>query len=321
MSYIVSVIIPVYNVKEYLRRCVNSVLNQSYKKLQIIMIDDGSTDGSEIICDEFKTQDSRVEVVHKTNGGLSDARNVGTAFANGDFVFYLDSDDYLENNAIESLVNIQEKYNCDIVLSNYYYTYEDHEDVAECEFDEITVLESKDAMEALVTGKIQNFAWGKLINRKIALRCIFPYGKLFEDVFWFHNVLNECSSVAILNWPIVHYRQRSNSISFNFNISNLDILEGFKGRKNFLDTNYPDLVEKYFLFVSKQFFNLSWLVITKLKKEKKIAFFKLTSFASDTNLIKYLNKHDKKLIKLLFVSPFLFSLRMILEKILKSLRG
>lgn len=321
MSYMVSVIIPVYNVKEYLKRCVNSVLNQSYKSLQIILVDDGSTDGSGIICDEFKNQDSRVKVIHKTNGGLSDARNVGTDSANGDFVFYLDSDDYLENDAIESLVNIQEQYNCDIVLSNYYYTYEDHEDIAKCEFDEITILENKDAMEALVTGKIQNFAWGKLINREIALRCKFPYGKLFEDVFWFHNVLNECSSVIILNTAIVHYRQRNNSISSTFNISNLDILEGFKERKNFLDANYPYLVEKYLLFVSKQFFNLSWLVITRLKKEKRIAFFKLDSFASDTDLIKYVSEHDKKLIKLFFVSPFLFSLRMIYEKILNLLRG
>lgn len=321
MEYMVSVIIPVYNVKNYLIRCVASVLNQTYKELEIILVDDGSTDGSSILCDSLKKKDNRIVVTHKANGGLSDARNVGTAVAKGDFVFYLDSDDFIDENAIEELVKFQKNSNCELVISNYYYTYKDREVVAKFEFKDHTILDKTEAMEALVTGKIQNFAWGKLINREIALNCKFPYGRLFEDVFWFHNILNECSKVAIVNRAIVHYYQRSDSISFGFNVSNLDILDGFKERKNFLDEKYPNLVEMYLQFVSKQFINLSWFVITKLKKNKKNAFDKLTKFASETNLINYFDEHNKKVVSLLFVSPFLFSLRMIIDKIINLLWG
>ena len=113
---LVSVIIPVYNVEKYLEKCVLSVLNQTYKNLEIILVDDGSTDSSSELCEKLKTLDNRIIVVHKINGGLSDARNAGLNVCKGDYIFFLDSDDYIKSNTIEILTNIMYKDNSDLVL-------------------------------------------------------------------------------------------------------------------------------------------------------------------------------------------------------------
>ena len=128
---IISVIIPIYNVERYLDKCIRSVVDQTYKNLEIILVDDESPDQCGTICDKWAEKDKRIRVIHKTNGGLSDARNAGTDATEGDWIFYLDSDDYLEKNALETVVNIQKEYQSDIVVGNYSYLYEDHEDTAQ----------------------------------------------------------------------------------------------------------------------------------------------------------------------------------------------
>ena len=128
---VVSVIVPVYNVQQYLPQCIESILAQTYQRLEIILVDDGSTDGSGKLCDEFAQRDRRIKVIHKPNGGLSDARNAGTAACSGEFVLYLDSDDYLNQNAVSALASIQTERRAETVTGNYYYTYPDHEDIAQ----------------------------------------------------------------------------------------------------------------------------------------------------------------------------------------------
>ena len=168
----ISVIIPIYNVKPYLKQCIDSVVAQTYYDIQIILVDDGSTDGSSGICDEYSKRDRRILVIHKENGGLSDARNVGTKAADGNFIFYLDSDDFIEKNTIELMMTELQTHNSDIVVANYYYTYPKSETVAETVFNKTTLLNTHEAMEALVKGDLQTFAWGKLISSDIA-KCFF----------------------------------------------------------------------------------------------------------------------------------------------------
>lgn len=114
-SHKVSVVIPIYNVQDYLNDCIKSIVNQTYQNLEIILVDDGSPDSCPMICDEWKNKDSRIIVIHKKNGGLSDARNAGLNKASGEYVFYVDSDDYLEDDTIEWMVSCAIRYNAEIV--------------------------------------------------------------------------------------------------------------------------------------------------------------------------------------------------------------
>lgn len=119
----VNIIIPIYNVEKYLLKCINSALNQTYEKLRIILVDDGSTDGCPLICDEYAKKDERICVIHKKNGGLSDARNAGLEYLQknkkGGYIYFLDSDDYIEKNLVEKCVNVIKEYSCDVVILNY----------------------------------------------------------------------------------------------------------------------------------------------------------------------------------------------------------
>ena len=295
----ISVIIPVYNVEQYLPQCVESILAQTYQRLEIILVDDGSTDGSGRLCDALAQRDGRIRVIHKPNGGLSDARNAGTEACNGEFVFYLDSDDYLEQDAIMALVRIQSESQAEIVIGNYSYTYADHEDIAQPDTGTIQKYTRKEAISLLMQGKLQTFAWGKLIRADIAKRHPFPVGKLFEDHFWTHLVFQDCETVVYSSKPMVHYRQRGNSISYTFNLKRLDIIEGWQERIVFLQQEYPDMVEEYLHRCAGDTVSLAWLVLTRMRKNKKQGFLKLREFIADYRLEQYSEGNVKVLLTLL----------------------
>lgn len=292
----VSVIIPIYNVEKYLKACVDSVIGQTYQDLQIILVDDGSTDSCGGLCDEYAAKDKRITVVHKLNGGLSDARNAGLTVAAGAFVLYLDSDDYLVPTAIEALVEMQSKTNADIVLGNFFYTFPDHEYPAAAWHQSDMVLDNGQAMEALIDGRIETFAWGKLIRSEIARRHLFPRGKVFEDHFWTHYVFADAQKVALVAQPLVHYRQRDNSISFIFDMKRLDMLEGWVNRKEFLEQRYPDLLEICYKRYAERYVGLAWLVLTRMKGSRREAFGRLRSFNSAFPLQNYAEGTTRKLI-------------------------
>lgn len=273
----ISIIIPVYKVEEYLSQCMDSVLRQTYRNLQIILVDDGTPDRCGSLCDEYARLDERILVLHKENGGLSSARNAGTEQADGDFLFYLDSDDYLEPTALEHLLAAQARHAADIVCAGYWYTYPNREEAAPTPYSEETLLGNQEAMEALMGGRLQTFAWGKLIRSSIAKLYRFPDGKLFEDHFWTHLVFGDAERVVYTNTPIVHYRQRDDSISFTFTYSRLDVLEGWCGRKAYLQEHYPKLEGVFLANCAKQYVNLAWLVLTRLKGRKREAFQKMRS--------------------------------------------
>lgn len=295
-SSLISVIVPVYNVQQYLSQCVESILAQTYQRLEIILVDDGSTDGSGRLCDALAQRDERVRVIHKPNGGLSDARNAGTEACNGEFAFYLDSDDYLEQDAIMALVSIQSESQADVVIGNYSYTYTDHEDIAQPDTGTIQKYTRKEAISLLMQGKLQTFAWGKLIRADIAKRHPFPVGKLFEDHFWTHLVFQDCETVVYSSKPIVHYRQRGNSISYTFNLKRLDIIEGWRERIIFLQQEYPDMVEEYLHRCAGDTVSLAWLVLTRMRKNKKQGFLKLREFIVEYRLEQYSEGNVKVLL-------------------------
>lgn len=234
----ISVILPIYNVEAYLQQSVDSVLNQSYKDLEIILVDDGSKDSSVSLCDDYAKKDTRIKVIHKPNGGLSDARNVGTEAATGDWIFYLDSDDWMEQNTLETLLDFAEKNYCDVVQGGLYYAYPDH--LLKREEKEPTVLNKEAAMkELIINDRVKNFAWGKLYKASLVKDLKFPKGKFYEDSFWQHLVMDRVNSYGILDTPFIYYRQRPDSISGTISDRFNDLIEGYAVRLQFIQEKYP----------------------------------------------------------------------------------
>ena len=218
----ISFIIPIYKVEQYLEQCVNSVLNQTYKDIEVILVDDGSPDNCPKMCDEFATIDNRIKVVHKPNGGLSDARNAGLRVAIGDYVIFMDSDDFwTDNKHLEQLISIVNKnQDCDFVGFNCSYYYPDTNSYAQWVpyFSNIQIpTNGNDAMVALVgSGTFPMSACMKVIRRQFLIdnELFFEKGILAEDIPWFINVLEKCKKCMFTNQYIYAYRQNvSDSIT------------------------------------------------------------------------------------------------------------
>lgn len=312
----VSIIVPVYKVEKYLHQCIDSVLSQDYTDIELILVDDGSPDQSGAICDSYAVQDKRVKVIHKENGGLSSARNAALPYVCGNFVFFLDSDDYLAPSAINHLMSLQLKTGADIVVGNYYYTYSDHETPVETPFADDSVFDNQTAMSHLAVGEIQNFAWGKLIRTEIAMKHLFPEGRLFEDHYWAHLIFADAKTTAVSSVPVLHYRQRDDSISYSINVKRLDMLDGWLCRKKFFETHYPECLQPFMeKTVVPGFLDLSWLVLTRMKSHRKAAFHRLQVFCKEQKLSEYASANNLHLIKYLTSWPFLYSVAAVFNRL------
>lgn len=273
---LISVIIPYYNVESYIDQCLASVVNQTHKALQIILVNDGSVDGSHRIAQTYAEQDSRITIVEQSNRGLSAARNTGLKYVEGDYVFYLDSDDYLEEYAIEVLLRKAVKYKADVVQGNFYYDYEDHLLINKSQNQEDVVYNRYQAMEALLDHTIiMNFAWGKLIKAPLAKSVLFPEGKYFEDTLWQTQIIHQTEVYVTTNVPILYYLQRSSGISGEISTKHLDKLDGEHKRLQFIKKHYPKLFYKAFTKFNKlilQIQNLTNQLLSndQLLFEKKI---------------------------------------------------
>ena len=240
----ISVVVPIYNVSQYLSQCIDSILTQSYQDLEIILVNDGSTDECPLLCDEYKGKDSRVRVVHKKNRGLSDARNAGLRIAKGEWIYFVDSDDWLDSDAIQKLYPFAVENKCDVVQGGLYYAYHDHllYRKAGKKEQKRTVLERNDAMrELIINDRVKNFAWGKLYKADLIRDLPFPVGKYYEDSFWQHFVIDRVGQYGIIDEPLYFYRQRSDSISGMPSNRLNDLLEGNRERMNFIHEKYPSL--------------------------------------------------------------------------------
>lgn len=231
-----SVIIPVYNVHAYLQRCVESVQQQTYKALEIILVDDGSTDGSGLLCDELVMQDSRIQVIHKANGGLSDARNAGLHAATGDYVLFLDSDDvWLLAEGLERINEALEKNPTDLLLFkrvNLYPVKSDTLSVADCrrsrEYDYEKQFISTHSVEEVFTNLVrtQRFCMSACFQaiRRMFLtdnNIYFPLGMLSEDLDWSLHLWQHVHTLQALNIDMYGYWHRKGSISTTYSIRNL----------------------------------------------------------------------------------------------------
>lgn len=240
----ISVVVPVYNVQEYLLLCLDSLYAQVDDTTEVILINDGSTDHSLATCNEYAIEYSNTIVIDKDNGGLSDARNVGTKAATGDYIYYLDSDDWLAPNAIKVLYDFAIENDCEIVQGGFYYAYDDYL-LYDNKFRKPFVLDRHDAMLELIKNDyVKNFAWGKLYRADIVKRHQFPNGRYYEDSYWQHLIVQECNRYGIVPTPLYYYRQRNSGISGEFSLKNLDLLRGYEERLKFVQEYYPEFISQ-----------------------------------------------------------------------------
>lgn len=239
----VSIIIPVYNVEAFLPECLASVERQTvFEKLEVILVNDGSTDTSMDICSKFAAAYPNVTIITQSNKGLSEARNNGMMSARGKYIYFLDSDDLIEPDAIATLTAFAKVNDCDIVQGNHYYAYPDKL-LALQPIDGKCVFGVDTAMKLLVENRgIHNFVWSKLYRRELVNSIKFQPDVYFEDFFWMHLVLDRVSRFGIVNKPLYHYRQRDSSITGTFSIKNFDLLKGYLERLTFISYKYPHLV-------------------------------------------------------------------------------
>ncbi len=224
----ISIIVPVYNVNKYLLESVNSILNQTYRDLEIILVDDGSTDESGIMCDDIANRDIRVKVIHKKNGGLSDARNVGIENATGSYIGFVDSDDWIDTDMYETMLKRIEQTDADICVCGYYR-----------EFIGLTIsnypsdnntYDSAEALATLFRGEeFQDHAWSKLYKTDLFKSIRFPVGLIYEDIRTTYRLFKECTKICTVSKPLYHYRQRKSSIvRSSFNERQIQMLDATK---------------------------------------------------------------------------------------------
>lgn len=243
MKDLISIIIPIYKVESYIDKCVESVLNQTWKNIEVILVDDGSPDKCGLMCDEYAKKDKRIKVIHKDNGGLSDARNAGVEVATGDYIGFVDSDDWIDENFYEQLIEKIKKTGADIVTAGVKKVWEDGKTEVMTSTQEIQ-LNNREAMTAIIEESfLKQPVWYKLY-RADAARVKFKKGVLHEDNYWSYQVVARANKVIVMSEPYYYYRQRSNSImSSEYSEKRLAAIESKIQRQKFLIQKYPELAD------------------------------------------------------------------------------
>lgn len=211
MKELVSIIIPIYNVEKYLEKCIKSIINQTYRNLEIILINDGSTDKSAKICEEYIKQDNQIVFINKKNGGSASAKNEGLKVAKGDYITFVDSDDFIESDMIEYMVNTIKKYNVDIVQCSFTNLYKNTE-----KFKQDTIVEqkisSKDFLELFLTKWDSSLFWNKLFKREVIENVFFKEGRCIDDEFFTYKCVINSKSIVTSNKIVYNYRMRKSGV-------------------------------------------------------------------------------------------------------------
>ncbi len=238
---LISVIVPVYNVENYLRACVDSIIAQTYENLEIILVDDGSPDNCPAICDDYAKKDSRIRVIHKENGGLSDARNAGLSVMTGEYLMFVDSDDLLPKNAVSALYNLAVEYNSELVIGSH-RKFVDITDLDDSIIKSNTVsyLSKKESICHMFQHGCAS--WGRLYRADIHKSITFPIGEINEDEAIVLKILDKCNSVIITDECVYHYRTRPESITTSsFSLKKLDWYRHCKANLEWIRENHPEL--------------------------------------------------------------------------------
>lgn len=298
----ISVIVPVYNIAKYLPKCLESIVNQTYKAIEILLINDGSTDESGKICDEYAKKDNRIKVIHQNNQGISATRNVGIKASTCDYIIFIDSDDYINEDYIETLYNCIVKTNSDVASVNYNVVKTDGtilfngSQETNLKENELVIFEGTDIIKELLSQKIiKNFVWNKIYKKNIL--CKFKVGINYEDMAFALEVFSKTKKVAFINKSCYNYVKREDSITATISEENLnDFGKAIEERYKVVKKKYKNL-EPYnlYAFLESALALSTKYVITERKYktiEKKV--FKFINI-----LLDYIKDNEEEFFKLL----------------------
>lgn len=242
MEELVTVVIPVYKVEKYIDKCIESILNQTYSNLEIILVDDGSPDNCGKICDNYIEKDVRIKVVHKENGGLSDARNAGIDIANGKYITFVDSDDYIDSEYVELLYKTIKKDKSDMAISSHKVIYENGT-ILKKATEEESILKPKEVLKRILYDDgIDLSAWAKLYKIELFEEIRYPKGRLFEDAATTYKLVDKCKKISIISKSTYNYIIRRNSITnVNFSEKKMDLIISTEEMCSYIKKKYPDL--------------------------------------------------------------------------------
>lgn len=272
---LISVIIPIYKVEKFLNRCVESIVEQTYNNLEIILVDDGSPDNCPKMCDNWADKDVRIKVVHKENGGLSDARNAGMKIASGEFISFVDSDDWLELNAIELMQDAIERNDCDICSFGVKMLWENGKEKYLTKSHDEIVFESTEAiLQGFLSSQIIQTVWNKLYKKSVIEDYEFPFGKLYEDEFWSWKIMVNSNRVVCIDNYLYNYYQNDSSIMHGgAKYKPLYVAEAGNEKVGYISKHFPKLrdmaCEKYLyscLFLAQR----SLILLPKADSKKTV---------------------------------------------------
>ena len=310
----VSIVVPVYNVEDCLSYCVESLRQQTYKNIEIILVDDGSTDSSGEICDQYAREDDRIKVLHIENGGLSNARNTGVKESSTDWIVFIDSDDYYDHRAIEYLVKLRDKYRVDLVATPVIEVrnYENSDFLGDFREKYSGKLDRRKALEQMFYGNyVGTHSGGKLYKKEILLRFPYPNGMLYEDLSLAYEHIASCENIAVSALNLYKYYRRPGSIvNSKYSDRLLDFYKAMEWNRAYVERDYPNDKEMRRALNVRYVFNGLHIVhamlisdmyaeVNKIRKEY-IQYFKdviLNSNVTRKNKVKYL---------MLLVSPKLY---------------
>lgn len=239
---LISVIVPVYKVEAYLDRCVQSIVDQTYRNLEIILVDDGSPDNCGAMCDAWAEKDSRIKVIHKENGGGARARNIGLEYASGQYIGFVDSDDFIAPEMYQYLYQLHRKTQCDIAECGYSIVY-GHDFPEDDATDTYTVLNTEAALKENIRDCIcRQLVWNKLYRRETIGAIRMVEGKTIDDEFFTYRVLAQAKTVAVGSRKMYAYRQQDNSVMHQkYSLKWLGAVEARLERYLFLQDRFPAL--------------------------------------------------------------------------------
>ncbi len=242
-NFLISVIIPIYNTEKYLEECIKSVVNQSYENLDIILVNDGSTDNSKEICDKWAEKDSRIRLINQNNMGAAMAKNVGLNNIKGDLFMILDSDDLLHKNNIEILCNCMKKEKSDIIEAFYTTIYEEFKNIDIHKNSQKESFNTENALkELIISRKFHQTPWNKLYKTELLKDIRFPKDKYIDDEYWTYKLFANAKKITWINKVLYYYRQHEEStMGRMYSIKRLDAIDALYDRYKFMQKNFPNL--------------------------------------------------------------------------------
>lgn len=317
MEIKISIIVPIFNTEKLLKKCLNSIISQTYKYFELILVNDGSTDNSGQICDDYANKDSRIHVIHKSNGGVSSARNAGLEVAKGEYIGFVDSDDYINQYMFETLYKYAIKFSSDIVLCNFKKVYE-FKNVIEKQMVDIKETyhhNNLNALKQMYTNKSQYIAhvvpWNKLYKRHLFVTTKYEVGNIYDDETVAHKLLYNSKLITYVNSPLYYYMQRDGSqMNSSFHIKKFDKVYALKEREIYFRRKSEFVIhQKALKHYMETFFWYYFLAKSNLTNiDKDLKKLKVTF---DKSIIQILKLKEigwkQKVMCLLFsISPYLF---------------